>query len=108
MDVESDIRSGRKPRGFKSGNFNWKFWQVSKQREGNGLGKRINGRNARFYAPGLARPQKTQGLSAERMAVHEFEMAKIRAAGISKEDLDVKEVRRPGKVFAKWKRDVGY
>jgi hypothetical protein len=95
MDLESDLRAGRKPRGFKSGKRGWRFWE-SEARKGDGLGARIHRRNARFYAPGLSR---------ERREVHNLEMQRIRALEVK--SADVEEIRRPGKVFARWKREMG-
>ncbi|EPE27418.1 hypothetical protein GLAREA_04209 [Glarea lozoyensis ATCC 20868] len=73
----------------------WRFW-VKSERKSRGLGPRIHGRNARFYAPGLGR---------ERLVVHEEEMRRIRA--MERERVDVEEVRRPGKVFERWKWERG-
>jgi hypothetical protein len=95
MDLEYDLRAGQKPRRFKSHTRTWKFWK-NETRKGDALRPRIHERNARFYAPGLSRK------SGE---LRDLEMKKIRNTEANMVDLE--EVRRPGKVFAKWKREIG-
>jgi hypothetical protein len=60
------------------------------------LGPRIHGRNARFYAPGFAKESGELG-ECEMRSVKNSEMSRI----------DLKEVRGPGKVVAKWRREMG-